>query len=282
MLELVKAALLGVVEGVTEFLPISSTGHLIVASRALGVTDSGGTFEIVIQLGAVLAVVWFYRDDLIQRLTSLRANSRFWTALVVGVLPAGVAGFFFIDDVKTLLFTPTTVGIALIAGGVVIWFVEQRPEPGNGDGVKIVATGIIDVDAAGPRGLDAIDVPTALRIGLIQLSAMIPGVSRSGATIIGGMLVGLDRQTATAYSFYLAIPVLGGATIFDLLQNLSEISSTGRTEEFVVGIVFSFVTAFVAVGWLLKYVGRHDFRGFAVYRIIAGLVILGLVAVGAL
>ncbi len=281
MLELAKAAMLGVVEGITEFLPISSTGHLIVASRALAVTDSGGTFEIVIQLGAVLAVVWFYRRDLSRRITQVRANRRFWTALAVGVLPAGVLGFLFIDAVKATLFTPTTVGIALIVGGLVIWWVERRPQPPNGHEVE-VRSGIVDVDASGPRGLDSIDVATALRIGLIQLTAMIPGVSRSGATIIGGMLVGLDRQTATAYSFYLAIPVLGGATLFDLLQNLSANSAAGRTAEFAVGILFSFVTAFVAVGWLLKYVARHDFRGFAVYRIIAGLLILGLVASGAL
>ncbi len=282
MLELLKAGVLGVVEGLTEFLPISSTGHLIVASRALGVADSGGTFEIVIQLGAVLAVVWFYRRDLIQRIARPRDNRRFWAALVVGVLPAAIAGLILIDRIKELLFTPTTVGIALIAGGIAMWLVESRRAPRGDDGVEITHRGIVDVDSSGPGGLDSIRVPTALRVGLFQLTAMIPGVSRSAATIIGGMVVGLDRKTATAYSFYLAMPVLGGATLFDLIQNLDQITRSGRTAEFAVGIVFSFLTAFVAVGWLLRYVGRHDFRGFAVYRIIAGAAILLLVAAGAL
>jgi undecaprenyl-diphosphatase len=282
MLEIVKAAVLGLVEGITEFLPISSTGHLIVAADLLQAEDTGRTFEVVIQLGAVLAVVWFYRRDLVGRIMALRSGGGFWWVLLVAVIPAGMIGLLFGDLIKDVLFSPFTVGVALIAGGVVLWWVERTPRPMNSPEVEIDNSGFTDLDATGPGGLDAITAGQGLKIGLIQLVSFVPGVSRAGATIVGGMLSGLDRETATAFSFYLAIPTLGAATVYDLLRNVDEISAADQTGAFVVGIAVAFVTALAAIGWLLRYVANNNFRTFAVYRILAGAAILGLVAAGAI
>lgn len=282
MLELLKAAVLGLVEGITEFLPISSTGHLIVSSKLIGAEDSGGTFELVIQLGAVLAVAWFYRHDLVTRIRAGRSSGRFWLMLLLAVLPAGIVGWLLGDWIKSMLFSPVTVGVALIVGGVVLWLIERTPHRETSPDVDIEPGGILDLDAAGPGGLDAIQPGQAIRIGLIQLASFVPGVSRSGATIVGGLLTGLDRETATVFSFYLALPTLGAATVFDLLRNLDEITAGGQTGRFAVGIVVAFLTALASIGWLLQYVSSHDFRPFAKYRIVVGTLILGLVAAGVL
>ncbi len=270
MIALLKAAVLGVVEGITEFLPISSTGHLIVASKALGVEDSGGTFEIVIQLGAVLAVVWYYRTDLFERIFHPRTHATFWKILAIAFVPAVVAGLLLGDLIKRTLFSPLTVGVALILGGAFLWAVERRPHTSQ--------------DERGQKsGLpEHVTVGQALKIGLAQVTALIPGVSRSGATIVGGLLVGLDRRSATTFSFYLALPTLGGATVYDLARNFSQISNEGRLGEIAVGTAVSFVTALMATSWLLRYIGTHTFRTFAVYRVLAGSLILVLVGAGAL
>lgn len=268
MNEPLQASLLGIVEGVTEFLPISSTGHLIVASSLLGFQDSGGTFEIVIQLGAVLAVVWFYRHDLWSRLRATPSNlavGRFWLSVIVACLPAAVLGFALQEFITRVLFSPMVVAFSLILGGLVLGWVD-RPRP--------IETDNPDPSPPVASGLDAIRPTQALLIGLAQTVALIPGVSRSGSSIVGGLLTGLDRPTATAFSFYLAIPVLGGATLFKLLQNLRQIMASGQLGIFAIGLGVAFITALLTVRWLLRYVSRHDFRLFALYRILAGLLIL--------
>lgn len=272
MIALLKAGLLGLVEGITEFLPVSSTGHLIVASKLLGVEDSGGTFEIVIQLGAVLAVVWFYRRDLAKRVHRIGDNLGFWRMLLIAVLPAAIVGILLGDIIKDVLFNPVTVGISLVTGGVILWLVERRPVSGPRDGHS-------SADRALP---DTVSTAQALKIGVVQVAALIPGVSRSGATIVGGLLFGLDRRTATTFSFYLAIPTLGGATVYDLVRNFSQISADGRLGELAVGTVVSFATALLATSWLLQFVAGHTFRAFAVYRVLAGSLILVLAGAGQL
>lgn len=259
-MEYLKALLLGVVEGLTEFLPVSSTGHLIVVSRLINFVDTDGTFEIVIQLGAIMAVVWFYRQDLWGRVVRLRRDGRLPLVLLVGFLPAAIVGFLFGDTIKNNLFRPITVAIALIVGGLILYLVDTnlapRPE----------------------TSLDQITFRQGLLIGLGQLFAYIPGVSRSAATIIGGMSTGLDRRTATEFSFYLAIPTLGGATLYDYFKNYDAIAASNQLGLFAVGTATAFLVALAAIGWLLKYVSHHDFRKFAIYRVMVGLLILGLIA----
>jgi undecaprenyl-diphosphatase len=265
--DILNAIIMGIVEGITEFLPISSTGHLIIASKLLNYEVLGGTFEIVIQLGAILAVIWYYRQDLTQRAVQISSSAQqrgFWLKLIVAFVPAGIIGFLFGDEIKGALFRPTVVAVSLIVGGVILWLIELRAHRSS------ITT------------LDDVPVQTAFWIGVIQVMALIPGVSRAGSSMVGGFLLGLDRPTATKFSFYLALPTLGMATLYDLVRNLGEIASAGRTLEFIVGIFVSFVTALLAIDWLLKYVSRNDFRGFALYRIVVGALILVLVAAGLL
>lgn len=254
---------LGIIEGITEFLPISSTGHLIVASELLGLDSVGSAAEIVIQLGAVLAVVWFYRADLVARVLDLRGPDRdlgFWVRLAVAAVPAAVIGALLSDLITGALFNPTVVATALIVGGVVLWLVDRHVPERTGD----------DATAS----IDRMSVGQALAIGSIQLIAFIPGASRSAASIVGGLLVGLDRRTATAFSFYLAIPTLGGATLYALAKNLGSLLEGGGLVPLIAGIVTAFVTALIAIRWLLRYVAHHDFRPFALYRVVLGIVIL--------
>ncbi len=275
--ELIKAIFLGIVEGITEFLPISSTGHLIVASALVDFrANAGGTFEIFIQLGAVLAVVWFYRAELLRQVRNVGADEsiqRLWLAIVIAVIPAGVMGFLLRDWIKNVLFSPTVVAMMLIIGGVILIMIE-RGKTGKDTAAE---------SSAQPERSDLtrITMRQALIVGIAQTIALIPGVSRSAASIIGGMFTGLDRRTATEFSFLLAIPTLGGATIADLLFSLDEI----QPDEFVylaVGLVVSAVVAWLAIRWLLGYVARHNFVGFGVYRILAGTALLLLVAAGML
>ena len=208
--------ILGVVEGLTEFLPISSTGHLIVTTELLGQESVNGVAEIVIQLGAVVAVLWFYRGDLMARVRDLSSEDRqlgFWRNLVVAAVPAAIVGFAFGDLVTTYLFSPAVVATAMIGGGVVLWLVERIKPYGD--------------DASRVTSLDRVSMRQALTIGVIQLAALVPGTSRSASSIVGGLLVGLDRPTATAFSFYLAIPTLGGATLYSLVKNLDTLQARG-------------------------------------------------------
>jgi len=264
LIDLLKVVVLGIVEGITEFLPVSSTGHLIVAAALLRPNFSEaleGTFEIFIQLGAVVAVVFYYRRDLIQQVLMVRTDAgvrRLWLALVVSAIPAGLVGFLFRDFIKEVLFHPLTVAISLIVGGVVFIVFERW-----------YASKSLPTTTA----VTAITWRQAAVIGGLQALSLIPGVSRAATSIFGGMLSGLDRQTATRFSFYLAIPVLGGATIVDLLLSLDEIS-TGDLAFLALGAFVSGIVAFFAISWLLRFIARSNFIAFGYYRILAGLLIL--------
>lgn len=264
MPELIKVILLGIVEGLTEFLPISSTGHLIVASALLNFQGAvGGTFEIFIQIGAVVAVIIYFRSKLLNQITTVASDKsvrRFWLNLIIAFIPAAVIGFLFSDQIKERLFNPTVVATSLIVGGVIFLIVEQR---------ETVKQATISLAEITPQ--------QALTIGLAQIVALIPGVSRSGATIVGGMLVGLNRSIATEFSFFLAIPTLGIATLYDFYKNLNRIQSADIVN-LLVGAVVSGIVAWLSIRWLLGYVTRHNFVVFGYYRIIAGIIILIMVA----
>lgn len=268
-MEWVRVIVLGVVQGITEFLPVSSTGHLIVAAEALDFQNRiGGTFEIFIQIGSVLSVVLFYRADLwrqVRTVTHDRAVQRLWLNIVVAAIPAAVVGFLARDFIKTTLFSPVTVGVMLIVGGVVFLLIDRPKEDS------------LPAGEPEPPALESITFRQAISVGLVQIFALIPGTSRSGASIVGGLLSGLNRQTATAFSFYLAIPVLGGATVLDLLLSLDEITPD-QVGLLALGTVVTALVSFVAVGWLLRYISRNSFVVFGYYRILAGIVILALVA----
>ena len=271
---LIKAVILGVVEGLTEFLPISSTGHLILVGDLLHFNDGHGkAFEIIIQFGAILAVCWEYRQKLGQVVMSLgsRASSRrFILNLVIATIPAAVLGILFGKYIKSYLFAPIPVALAFIGGALVIFWAEKR-QVQYGKQQKLNRP-IHSVD-----DLSAFD---ALKVGMVQCAALIPGTSRSGATIIGGMLLGLPRTVASEFSFFLAIPVIGGATIYELLK-LSKapatvllVSPADFTLALILGFVAAFIAAFICVRWLIHYVASHTFIPFAWYRIIFGAFIL--------
>ena len=259
-----KALILGVVEGLTEFLPVSSTGHLIVAGSLLNFTDDHAkTFDVVIQLGAILAVCWEFRrriGSVVVGLPSRPDARRFTLNVIIATIPAVVLGLLFEKAIKAALFSPVPVAFALVAGGVVILWAEAR-QRARGD----VAARVQNVDDLSP--LDA------MKVGLAQCFALIPGMSRSGSTIIGGMLFGLDRRVATEFSFFLAIPIIFGATAYELYKDwhLLSIDALGS---FALGFVAAFISAFACVRWLLRYISAHDFTVFAWYRIGFGLLIL--------
>ena len=257
---LVKAAVMGIVEGLTEFLPISSTGHLILAGSLLGFDDDRAkVFDIAIQTGAILAVVLVYWQKLRATFTTLptSANSRRLVLnVLIGFLPAVVLGLLFGKAIKAHLFTPVVVATTFIVGGFIILWAEKRQQ-------------------ATPRVLAVDDMTPldALKVGIVQCLAMIPGTSRSGATIIGGMLMGLSRQAATDFSFFLAIPTLIGAGAYSLYKERALLSAADAPL-FAVGLFMSFVSAWICVRWLLRYIANHSFTPFAWYRIAFGIVVL--------
>ncbi|MFM0360384.1 undecaprenyl-diphosphate phosphatase [Paraburkholderia sediminicola] len=259
-----KALILGVVEGLTEFLPVSSTGHLIVAGSLLNFTDEHAkTFDVVIQLGAILAVCWEFRrriGSVVVGLPSRPDARRFALNVIIATIPAIVLGLLFEKAIKAALFSPVPVAFALVAGGVVILWAEAR-QRARGD----VAARVQSVDDLSP--LDA------LKVGLAQCFALIPGMSRSGSTIIGGMLFGLERRVATEFSFFLAIPIIFGATAYELYKDW-HLLSADALGSFALGFVAAFISAFACVRWLLRYIAAHDFTVFAWYRIGFGLLIL--------
>jgi undecaprenyl-diphosphatase len=260
---LIKAAIMGVVEGLTEFLPISSTGHLILAGALLGFDDDKAkVFDIAIQTGAIFAVILVYwqkiRDTLIA-LPSQKQAQQFALNVLIAFLPAVVLGLLFGKAIKAHLFTPTIVATTFIVGGFIILWAERRQAAG-GNAVRVD-----DVDQ-----MTAMD---ALKVGLVQCLAMIPGTSRSGATIIGGMLLGLSRKAATDFSFYLAIPTLIGAGVYSLYKERA-LLSMADVPMFAVGLVVSFISAWLCIRWLLRFIATHSFNGFAYYRIAFGLVVL--------
>jgi len=250
MTEFLNALILGVVEGLTEFLPISSTGHLILTAELLGATDERWkVFNIVIQTGAMLAVVWEYRARF------FRVDLALYRNLVVAFIPAAVLGLAFSKYIKSYLFHAVPVALAFIVGGIIILLVERRSFTPRVE------------DARAMTWLDA------LKVGVAQCFALIPGTSRSGATIIGGMLFGLSRKAATEFSFFLAVPTLVAAGAYDLFKNRALLSAHDAPI-FGVGLVVAFVSAFVVIRWLIRYVATHDFKPFAWYRIVFGLVVL--------
>lgn len=265
MIDIIKVIVLGIVEGITEFLPISSTGHLIVATALLNPGFSAkDTFDIFIQVGAVVAVIAFYRADLWHQIKSVRTDravQHFWVTMVIAFIPAAVVGLATRHFIKSHLFSPVVVAISLIIGGVLFivleWFLRDRNSS---------TTDMMNVTYR-----------QAVVIGVVQTAALIPGVSRAAASIFGGMMSGLDRETATKFSFYLAIPTLGAATVVDLLLSLKDVHGSDLAY-MALGAVVSGIVAWVAIGWLLRYISHNTFIPFGYYRIAAGIVILVLMA----
>jgi undecaprenyl-diphosphatase len=254
---------MGIVEGLTEFLPISSTGHLILAGSLLDFTgDKVKVFEIVIQAGAMLAVIWEYRVRIAAVLSGLFTDpraQRFALNLLVAFLPAAGLGFLFNKRIKAVLFAPVPVALAFIIGGFVILWVERRQRAAP--------------TKARIESVDDMTVLDAFKVGCAQAFALVPGTSRSGATIIGGMLFGLSRKASTEFSFFLAIPTLLAATVYSLYKERALLSAAD-VPMFTVGTIAAFVSAFLCVRWLLRYISTHDFTAFAWYRIVFGLLVL--------
>jgi undecaprenyl-diphosphatase len=256
---LLKAAVLGLVEGATEFIPVSSTGHLILVSDWLHFLDERArTFDIFIQLGAILAIVWLYRQRLTRTVGSAGRDPKSRRSLLnlaIAFLPAAVVGFLAHDWIKDRLFNSTVVAVALLVGGILILLIERW--------------------APQPKVYEVADVPpqTALGVGLAQVLSLVPGTSRSGATIMGGYALGLSRVAATEFSFFLAIPVMLAATLYDLLKSWSVLAASDLPM-FAVGFIVSFISALIVVRAFLSYVSGHTFRAFAWYRIALGLLLL--------
>jgi undecaprenyl-diphosphatase len=264
----IKAIIMGLVEGFTEFLPISSTGHLILAGSLLRFTETVGSaekvkvFEIAIQAGAIFAVMWEYRKRIgtvLAGLTSDPKQQKFVINLVVAFLPAAILGLLFSKKIKEHLFAPVPVALAFIVGALVILWVEKRNK-GHEKKARI-------------ESVDDMTIMDAFKIGCAQAFALIPGTSRSGATIIGGMLFGLSRKAATEFSFFLAIPTLLAATVYSVYKDRALLSAADLPL-FGIGGIAAFVSAFLCVRWLLRYISSHDFTVFAWYRIAFGIVIL--------
>ena len=262
---IVTAAVLGVLQGVTEFLPVSSTAHLLIGGRLLGYQDPGGVFTVMIQLGSILAVMWLYRAKIIAVVTELPTSAdarRFAVMIVVAVIPALVAGALLSKYVKSVLYNSfNVIAAAFVLGGIVMLLVERfRPIPTVTD-------------------IDRTPIARALSIGICQTLALLPGVSRSGATIVGGMLVGLDRPTAAEFSFFLAMPTMAAAFAHDLLEARGHLAPE-RALEIAVGFVMAFIASALVVKPFLNVVRRSGFAPFAWYRIAAGAALVAAVAAG--
>ena len=260
-----KAALLGIIQGVTEFLPVSSTAHLLVSEKLLGFDDPGGVFTVMIQLGSILAVMWLYRAKIWEVVSGLPTKPearRFALMLIAAFIPALVIGFFAADYVKTVLYESfQVIAIAFIAGGVVMLIVEKfRPAP--------------SVQTA-----DDTPIGRAVGIGIFQTLALIPGVSRSGATIVGGLVLGLERRAAAEFSFFLAMPTMAAAFVHDFLKIKDQLASA-RTADIAIGFVMAFLSSWLVVKPFLDFISRAGFAPFAFYRIIAGGALLAAVLTG--
>lgn len=253
-----KAIILGIVEGITEFLPVSSTGHLILAGDMLDFTgDKAKTFEVFIQLGAILAVVWIYRERILSSIKGVgtERSNKFLLNLFIAFLPAAFFGLLTHSLIKQYLFNPLTVAFALISGGIAILIIE-----------RVVRNPVV-------MDMDEVSLTRALGIGLAQTLSLFPGVSRAGATIMGAMCFGLDRKTATEFSFFLAIPTMFAATSYDLLKSIHNLSLSDMSV-FATGFFISFFSALLVIKAFLGFVTRHTFNSFAIYRIIFGAIIL--------
>lgn len=258
-----KALIMGLVEGFTEFLPISSTGHLVLAGSLLNFTgEKAKVFEIAIQGGAMVAVIWEYHKKICEVLSGIFREERarrFAINVAVAFIPAAVLGFLFEHKIKAVLFAPLPVALAFIVGGLIILWVERRAK-NNPVAVRV-------------QSVDDMTTLDALKVGIAQVFALIPGTSRSGATIIGGMMFGLSRKVATEFSFYLAIPTLLAATFYSLWKARA-LLSTADLPLFSIGAVVAFVSAFACIRWLLRYISTHTFTVFAWYRIVFGIVVI--------
>jgi undecaprenyl-diphosphatase len=265
-MEVLQAIFLGIIEGLTEFLPISSTGHLIIAEHYIHFKDTAEIFTVAIQSGAIAAVIWYYRNDLVKKTKNLFAGEtkakNFFTNIFIATLPALVLGFGLKDTVDQFS-TPRVVAWALILGAFVLWWADKKtPVHDNVHREKV------DLDKITPK--------QAFYAGIAQCAALIPGVSRSGATIVGGLLGGLNRVTATAFSFYLAIPVLLLAGAYKLVSGRHDLAGSvdGGLTSIIIGIVVSFFVALLAISWLLRYVSSHSFKIFVYYRLALGVIVI--------
>ena len=278
---LLKAAVMGIVEGLTEFLPISSTGHLILAGALLGLDDEKAkVFDIAIQTGAIFAVILVYWQKISRTVLDLPTDitaRRFAANVVIAFLPAVVLGLLFGKQIKMYLFTPEVVASTFILGGLIILWVERKlkadspSEVPHGGGAGATSSQA-EQSSSRIHNVDDMTPLDALKVGLVQCLAMIPGTSRSGATIIGGMVLGLSRKAATDFSFYLAIPTLIGAGAYSLYKERA-LLSMADAPAFAVGLLFSFISAWVCVRWLLRYIASHSFVPFAWYRIVFGITV---------
>jgi len=280
---LLKAAVMGIVEGLTEFLPISSTGHLILAGALLGLDDEKGkVFDIAIQTGAIFAVILVYWQKISRTVLDLPTDitaRRFAANVVIAFLPAVVLGLLFGKQIKMYLFTPEVVASTFIVGGLIILWVERKLKADTPQDLLRVRSTEADATLALAeqpvsriQNVDEMTPLDALKVGLVQCLAMIPGTSRSGATIIGGMVLGLSRKAATDFSFYLAIPTLIGAGAYSLYKERA-LLSLADAPTFAVGLLFSFISAWICVRWLLRYIASHSFVLFAWYRIVFGIAV---------
>ncbi|GAB4309887.1 MAG: undecaprenyl-diphosphate phosphatase [Phototrophicales bacterium] len=267
MEEWLKVIIQGIVQGFTEFLPVSSTGHLLIVSDLINFDFiEPGTFEIFIQIGTLFAIIAFYRNDLWQQVKNVKhdpAIQRFWLNILVASIPIAVLGFLLLDFIMDDLLADQTmrgwvIAITLILGGVIFLWIERRPRTAS----EQLTTHLTDIT-----------LMQACWVGIAQIFALIPGTSRSGATIVGGLLAKLDRPTATQFSFYLSIPALGGATILTFLFNLDELDTNGLLY-LLGGAIVSAVVAWVTIDWLLRYISRHNFVLFGYYRIIIGIILM--------
>jgi undecaprenyl-diphosphatase len=273
---LLKAAFLGIIEGLTEFIPVSSTGHLILIGDWINFQSSSGkVFEVVIQFGSILAVMWIFRQRLWQLIhgtfTGVRSEMLFTRNLLVAFLPAAVIGAIFIKAIKELFYHPAVVATTLVLGGLVMLYVERNAKATTPGPHSAADDSASEVHASAHR-LEEITWKQALGVGFAQCLAMIPGVSRSGSTIIGGMIAGIQRKTATEFSFFLAMPTMLGATVYDSYKNMNVLTQHDVTA-IVVGFIAAFLSALVVVRAVLRFVSNHTYRGFAWYRIALGIVV---------
>ncbi len=271
MADIIKVVALSLIEGITEFLPVSSTGHLVVGAAVLQFDVMDAVFEVFIQFGAAVAVIVYFRRTLISHAVKLRSEMeirRFWLLVFLALIPAAAVGFLFDEQIVTLLFSPVVVAVSLIIGGVAFLMVERLPR-------------FSQADVESGAQLTQVTPRQAIIVGIVQVLALVPGMSRSGATIVGGMLAGMSRRIATEFSFFLAIPVLGGATTYKLATSLESLPRDSLAL-LLLGAVLSGLVAWFAIDWLLKFVSKSSFVIFGYYRIVAGLVILASVAIGAI
>lgn len=272
--DILKVILLSLVEGITEFLPISSTGHLIVGATLLNFEIARPVFEIFIQIGAVGAVMLHYRQTLASHAAQIKSNPtirRFWLLILLAFMPVAALGLLFAEQIEALLFSPIVIAISLIVGGLAFLLIERLPRFHQSDQLGR------HPERHHKAPITQVTLSQALTVGLAQILSLVPGMSRSGCSIIGGMLAGMNRQAATEFSFFLALPVLGAATVYKLLTALNDL----RPDEWMLlglGTALSGLFAWLAIGWLLKFVSSHSFVIFGYYRIAAGLIILVLAA----